>query len=267
MPIINLGKIEPGDVILERGHRSLARATNHHLYGHASLALGRLVCIQAGKDDGVLVEAFDAAVWEKDGQRFIGIELEGNAEVRRPVTQPQRVDLVARAVAEAGRGYIDIAKLQGLSDLTASGKNLLQLALDHPDYKPANPADLPGRFCSEVVARVLGMPDVDISPNALAQQTNLRQVADAVVPSDGWHNVGRPNGLSEIMQRAQQFSNSIAPYAWTQLLQAANALKGANQATRAAAAQTIEAFVDQSLTSDIKTLNEIASLEKAVFRE
>ncbi|MBD8736848.1 hypothetical protein [Sphingomonas sp. CFBP 13706] len=179
MWILKLNTLEPGDVILEPGIDRVAKATGG-IYGHASMALGKLVRIEAGKDDGVVIAPFDLAAYNRNGERVVGLPLESaDALVLRRRERLDLGTLDGRALWEAGRAY-DLHRALDLPDLVPRARDQLVKLLAWQGAEP-NPD---GRTCSEVAARILDLPAKNVSPNALVGVEQLKVVEGAIVPVD-----------------------------------------------------------------------------------
>lgn len=179
MWILKLDMLEPGDVILEPGIDRVAEGTDG-IYGHASVVLGKLVRIETGEDDGVVIAPFELAAYNRDGERLVVQPLESaDARVLRRRDRLDIRTLDGNALWEAGRAY-DLHRALDLSELAPRARDQLIKLLARRGSKP-NPE---GRTCSEVAARILELPAKNVSPNALAGAEQLEVVEGAIVPVD-----------------------------------------------------------------------------------
>jgi hypothetical protein len=150
-------------------------------FGHAALALGRLVKIEAGKREGVVLTPFDLSAYRCGSERVVGVPVtEGDVKVMRRKNGLDVATIRAVALLEAGRNY-SLAKTLDLPDLAADAREMLTSKLRGRRAAP----DPEGRICSEVAARVLDLADKVVSPNALADADELQEVEDALMVLDG----------------------------------------------------------------------------------
>ncbi|MEE3622976.1 hypothetical protein UCD39_03105 [Nitrospirillum sp. BR 11752] len=84
MKIVNLKNLRVGDVILETGIRKIASATDDGRYGHASIALGRLIKMETGVEKGAVIAPFDAEIFSMGSDTIIGSKYDHEVLVRRP---------------------------------------------------------------------------------------------------------------------------------------------------------------------------------------
>ncbi len=201
MSIIKLAKVRSGDVLLENGAAKIAGSGGQGPFGHASLAITRLVWLQVGLD-GVDVATRELGQYQ-DAAPFLGFEVAGDAQLRRLLTPPKFVDVWAQGFAEVGRAYASRAKLRKTTDLTPVGDRLLRAPNEH--LREQDDLLTPGRSCSEAAAVVLGLSVTLISPNGLATTPALKTVADAVATNAafvGPHpRQGELNALVDAMER------------------------------------------------------------------
>lgn len=262
MILLDLSKLRPGDVILEGGDASVARATGGD-FGHAAIAVGRLVRLEAvGKHTNVQFAPFDFQAFSDGTRRIVGpVYSDGVVRVRR-MNGADAGKITGEAIWEAGRNY-SIRKAEALPDLTRAGRRLLKSAIDLSP--PAD--DVEGRFCSEVVARVLGFRDSSISPNELATRPELVDVPEALRPLD--ERIWKRMPLDGARTAVERYLAGIT------LGRAASLMEAANTAVQATpeesddrirrAADEIEATTAEALTKDITQLRAIEALEESIL--
>lgn len=112
MRVLLLCRLRPGDIILETGDPRIADAGGG-LFGHAAVALGRLVKIEAGKECVVELNPFDFVAYRNGERRLVGIPIESNENVC-VLHQKEPLDdgtMRGEALWEAGRATL-ISDLQ-----------------------------------------------------------------------------------------------------------------------------------------------------------
>ena len=104
--VLLLCRLRPGDIILETGVPRIA-AAGGGLFGHASVALGRLMKIEAGKESGVEPNPFDFVAYRNGERRMVGIPIEPaeNVCVLRRKEALDDGTIRGEALWEAGRAY------------------------------------------------------------------------------------------------------------------------------------------------------------------
>lgn len=266
MPLIDLSKLRPGDVILETGVPAIADGTVDGIYGHASVALGRLVRIQVGKDSGVEAELFEVMEWSKDGKRLVGCVISGDdVVVRRPKNAPCVQEIMARAMGELGRPYASAEQLSRVPDLTDVAKRLVERAIRRA--REPEGVTLKGRYCSEVVAVLLGLPNTELSPTALSRAPELEEIEDVIVPEIGWVKVGVPDGFSKLKARIGGIGQPIAESWAAALAIIEGGFDEADSEARGRFASELEKEVESRLKNALMALKKISLCEPMIFHE
>ncbi len=264
MPLIDLSQLRTGDVILETGERLIAQATEGGKYGHASVALGRLVKIEAGKCNGVEICLFDLEFWQKDETTLMGFLINGDAVVRRLLKPPEVADIVSRALGEAGRGYATADEIGKLRDLNNYAHRFMSLWRAN-SVAPAD-GQLERRFCSEIAAEILGLQTTMISPNALALLNGLLTVSDAVVPEDGWKKMDICPIRFDIQAAMCGGVGTPIVDVWKMLRSAVARLRKVSSAECIKQISTdLEGELDQLITRSVKKIEKIRLLETKIF--
>lgn len=174
MPVINLGVIRPGDVRLETANPLVAEMAGQGPYGHAAVAYSRLLWLEAGVGEGVLLEGMRFALYRAGEAEFVGSCVDGQVRLRRLRRRVKAATIWERATTEMGRPYATVATIRRLTDLTELGRRAVRIKGGR--LPAADSPFAPGRFCSESVAQVLGLPDANLSPNALSDHSALRDI-------------------------------------------------------------------------------------------
>jgi hypothetical protein len=262
MWLLKLDVLEPGDVILEPGIEAVAKATDG-IYGHASVALGKLVRIEAGKDNGVVISPFELAAYHRDGERLVGMPLgSGDTLVLRRRNRLDIGMLDGTALWEAGRTY-DLHRALDLPDLAPQARDRLRKLLA---WQAAEP-DPEGRTCSEVAARILDLPAKNVSPNTLAYAEQLEVVKDAIVPVDGtWTPEGVNTAVRSLASLVADVELGLARDIMGLAGDLAQEIKK-ETISKAAAGDCLTRHVDGKLREAIGSLLGIRALEKSILHE
>ncbi|MGX7924956.1 hypothetical protein ACWPMX_00095 [Tsuneonella sp. HG094] len=254
--------LEPGDVILEPGFDRVAEGTGG-IYGHASVALGKLVRIEAGKDDGVVIAPFELAAYNRDGERLVGQPLESaDALVRRRRDRLDIGTLDGNALWEAGRAY-DLHRAIDLPDLAPRARDQLVRLLARRGSEP----DPEGRICSEVAARILELPAKNASPNALADAEQLELVEGAIVQVDDTWTPERVNtAAGSLASLVDEVELGLAHDIMGLADDLAAQIKR-ETISKAAAGDRLTSNVDGKLRDAIGALLEIRALENSTLQK
>ncbi len=266
MRVLLLRRLRPGDIILETGDPRVA-AAGGGLFGHAAVALGRLVKIEAGKESGVELNPFDFVAYRRGERRIVGIPIEPGENVC-VLRRKQPLDdgtIRGEALWEAGRAY-SVPKLLELPDLPQIQRKLLERKLGQmqsPDLNGVNE----GRFCSEVAAKVLQLAETIVSPNTLADAPELEPVIEAIVDLDrDWTEVGSDTAVATIGAMLDQVRVGLAEFGLSELRAAAGRiLSAAPSLTQAQEADEIESSISGAIHDAIRILNSVAELEPSVL--
>lgn len=258
--ILKLDMLEPGDVILEPGIDTVAKATGG-IYGHASVALGKLVKIEAGKDDGVVIAPFDLAAHNRDGERLVGMPLDsGDTLVLRHRERCDISMLDGEALWEAGHAY-DLHRALDLPDLAPHARTKLEKWLSRRGAEPV----LDGRTCAEVAARILDLPTTNVSPNALAAAAQLEVVEGTIVPLD---DTWTPERVDTAVNSLASFVSEVEIGLAREIMGAAGDLVGdiKNETiSHAAAGDRLAHCADGKLRDAIESLLKIRALENSIL--
>ncbi|QCO00046.1 hypothetical protein D3093_32790 (plasmid) [Azospirillum argentinense] len=273
MPLIDLALLEPGDVILEEG----ALRGKAGPYGHASVALGKLVRLHAlGIGERSTVEAFDLEIWERDGgdarggDTLIALRIDGPAQVLRRTPVPDLTSLVAEAQWEAGFAYADYEKLSKLNlplklrEALEKGRRRLEQRM----VQSANPSTPDGRTCGELVARMLDLPVTELLPSELAQHPQLTPMPALIHDESAWTPVGKPDILGSIQNALAAYHHDTSREAWAQVLTEADQRRDTTAPPideDAAALDRIEIEMVAKLEENIATLHRISAEEDDIF--
>lgn len=261
MRILRLERLLPGDVILETGHPQIARATGG-LYGHASVALGKLVKLEAeNSDGGVVLNPFGVSAWHRASERVVGVLVNSeNVVVLRKIgLDVAEVD--GEALWEAGRRY-SLSKLLELPDLDPEYRPLIE-RLRNRQSMTADESQ--GRFCSEVAARILALPEPHISPNALAASGELEVVSDAIEElGEGWVEQPIESTRAALATLVAQVRLGLAQLATEEAIKTAQeiSLKGIAQEE---AVNKLDHFLTGKIADSINVLQEIRELEPTIL--
>jgi hypothetical protein len=260
MPILKASLLRPGDVVLETGEPKIAASAGQGRFGHASLAISRLVWLEVGIM-GVKLTACEFGHYEHDDDRFIGIEIEDDCLVRRRLEPLSAVDVWSSTFAEIGRRYASRAKLLLTTDLTPAGAAQLQ----HPvrGLREHDDALAPGRFCSEAAAVVLGLDETLISPDGLANAADLVDVTDAVL------DVAL---LVEPHARRAELANLVAAMSKRTVPNLSGAIQALTKRKKAGGggptqeeADALEGQLNDALTSDAPLAVDIEKIEAEIL--
>jgi hypothetical protein len=193
--LLDLKEIRPGDIILEEGDERVAAATGGGPFGHASIAIGRLLFLEADGSSGVAVSGFEPEIWSMGTRSTYAHTLahEGVAPKVRRLKMPKPItEIHGLALGELGRDYSMDAAAK-FPDLDSTSRRLLLSRMRRAPKLPG-PPDAPGRACSEVVAVILGLGVTAISPNGLASHPDFVEVPAAVIDNTGGTWTCQPTG-------------------------------------------------------------------------
>lgn len=194
MRILQLDRLQPGDVILETGAEKAATATGGP-YGHAALAIGKLFKIEADLGVGVVCRPFELSAFYRGDRRIVGVPVTGDMVVKRRNGGVNVGEVQGRALLEAGRDY-HIANALDLPDLSPEVRGALTEKLRGRRSLPNSDK----RICSEVIAHILSLGDKRVSPNGLANAPELDTVDDAIVElDDDWVPDPTDTGAADLL--------------------------------------------------------------------
>jgi hypothetical protein len=263
MRVLLLCQLRPGDIILETGVPRIA-AAGGGLFGHASVALGQLIKIEAGKDSGVELNPFDFVVYRKGERRMLGVAIEPaeNVCVLRRREALDEGTIRGEALWEAGRAY-SVPKLLELSDLPqATRMRLDRILKSMPEAEPVSVRE--GRFCSEVAARILRLSNTTVSPNALANAPELKPVKAAIVDLDeNWTEEGSDASLITLCARLNQLRVGLAQRGLSELEAAADRIR-TNRSSLAREVDEVGSLMDGEIRSAISVLDAIEELAPSI---
>lgn len=260
MPIIKADLLRAGDVLLETGEPKIANSTALGAYGHASLAVTRLMWLQVGPR-GVQLEARPINRYRVGDELFIGFEVAGEALVRRRHAPPTATDVWTEVTSELGRKYASRVKLQRIEDLTPEAVEALAEPL--PLVPEADDPLTPGRTCSEASAVVLGLSKTLISPNALALTDELIDLP-ALVISNAALIEPEPRA-PDLADRVNAIGRRAGPKLSKAMQDCAARLKAGEDVDQAAFAAAIEAEFITALKANSKVVREIEALEAQIL--
>jgi hypothetical protein len=271
MPLVDLGKLKLGDVLLERGDETLARNTGKtvHRFGHASLVLGPLVRIHAQKaGKPAVVEPLIPTHWRRraDGDIIVAVLVPDAAAVMRPRGTVIDTTVVAEAQWLAGQPYAALEKLARLPNLS----DRLQTFLQSPaaarlasaaQHKPVPPSAA-GLSCGELVASALLGVDSNLSPNDLFEHSDLMEIQDAVYPEDGWECEREDEHAKEVREVIAKYEQNTAPRLWAQ----AEAIgPDSSPSDRDALAARLERELEEALKRNFAILGQLGDLASATI--
>jgi hypothetical protein len=259
--ILRLDRILPGDVILETGSRLIAAATGGP-YGHASVALGKLVKIEAENvDSGVVVNPFNIEAWRRGEERVVGVLVEGELIVLRKI----EIDLgtvTGEALWESGRHY-SLRKLLALHDLLPRHRERIERLLENQPTTADD--DSEGRFCSEVAARILRLPHKNLSPNQLAASSGLQQVTGAIADlGDDWIAEPVETARDTVAALVSELRLGLAKRAIDQATKMVERLKAESTSQTSAVAE-LDGVLTEEISDAIQVLKQIRALEPTVL--
>jgi hypothetical protein len=175
---------------------------------------------------------------------------------------------MGEALWEAGRAY-SVPKLLQLRDLKPSWRRRLQERIPENPEPASREAlkDMEGRFCSEVAARILQLPESAVSPNCLASAPELVDVTEALLELDhGWKLEPLATAELAVGSKLSQVRLGMAKIAICQLRQAA---KRARQSGSPVLRKVEAAALEESLTGEIQVsmqiLHSIEELEPSIL--
>lgn len=261
MRILRLDQILPGDVILETGSPLIADATGG-LYGHASVALGKLVKIEAENlKGGVVVNPFALEAWHKGGERVVGVTMEHDVLVLRK-SGLNIGTVVGEALWEAGRHY-SLHKLLELADLRPESRKRIERLVKLQPQSAAEESE--GRFCSEVAARVLRLPDKMLSPNRLASASELQRVEEAVADlSDEWVVEAVETAKNSVAIQVSELRLGLAQRAIDQATELVEEMK-AEAISQEDAVTELDCAITDDIFDAMRTLKQIRALEPTIL--
>jgi hypothetical protein len=265
MRILRLDRLQPGDVILETGMTDVADATGGP-FGHAALALGRLIKIEAGKHEGVVLTHFDFSAFRCGSERIVGVPVtDGDMKVMRRKHGLDLATIRAAALLEAGRNYC-LVKSLSLPDLAAAPRKMLTSKLRGRRASP----DPQGRICSEVAARVLDLAEKVVSPNALADADELQEIQDALIKLDGdWVPDPTWTATNVLGEKVAAIELGLAKRAMELAVQGVATIRRESSERRAAAQEAVvdqlEATLEAELRRSISLLLDIEKLEATIL--
>ena len=265
MLVLSLERLKIGDIILETGSPSIAAATDGE-FGHAAVALGRLLMVEAGKEHGVEINPFEFSTFVKGDSRLVGVPVKkGHVArvLRRKEPLPTGV-MLGEAVWEAGRNY-DTSRLLELKDLRPDVRNWLA-------RRPRPPAPLgedkwQGRFCSEVAARVLRLEAHIVSPNTLAKAAELARVDEAMVELDDSREEEHCSTLLDAVCAKLDFiRHGLAEEAVSHLrVAAAHINQSGGQISTADETPQIEEWLSEELRISLEAIKAVEELEASIL--
>ena len=266
MRVLLLCRLQPGDIILETGDPRIA-AAGGGLFGHAAVALGRLVKIEAGKESGVELNPFDFVAYRNGKRRMVGIPIEPseNVCVLRRKKPLDNGTIRGEALWEAGRAY-SVPKLLELPDLPQMQRRRFERKLGQMQAPDADDVR-EGRFCSEVAAKVLQLRKTIVSPNTLANAPELEPVMDSVVDLDrDWMEAGSDTSVATIGAKLDQVRVGLAEFGLSELRAAAGRMLATEPSlTQAQEAGAIEASISSAIRDALQILNSVEELEPSVL--
>jgi hypothetical protein len=202
--LIRTDQVQAGDILLTRGSEKKSKVIARFSSGqfsHSALCINPHMIFES--DGGFIGQK----VFETIGTAEIGgvtasvSEIPGEpadaAVYRHPLMArvPEerfREVLFAEMSESYGKDYSEMSRLVALAQTPRAVKMLLETYY-HLEHKVRYSENVPGPFCSELVARIysrLGLPlfpsdksPDQVSPNDLASSSNLVKVEDAIVPS------------------------------------------------------------------------------------
>ena len=266
MRVLLLCRLQPGDIILETGIARIAAAGGGP-FGHASVALGRLAKIEAGKGTGVELNPFEFVTYSNGERRVVGVPITSSEKVcvfRRK--EPLDIGTIrGEALWEAGRAY-SVPKLLELQDLPQPTRERLERKLTQEGTLDLV-EEKEGRFCSEVAARVLQLRKTIVSPNTLANASELEPVGEAVIDLDGdWVEVGSKTAVKTIGAMLDQVRVGLAELGLSELRAAAGRVLAAKPSlTQAQEAGAIEATMTGAIHDALRILKSVEELEPSVL--
>jgi hypothetical protein len=233
-------------------------------YGHASVALGRLARIEAGLDNGVEITGFDLDHWRKGDDELVGFHASG-AKVLRLRSPPDTSHIISRAMAEAGRPYASPEQIERMFALTASGEKAIGIWKSR--LPPTYPRTLAGRYCSQVAAAILGLENIDVSPDDLSTSGELIPVKNAVVSDLGWRKIRPCPAKFEVFRTVPLDVCKPVAAAWETAVATAEQLSECSSADEHDKAVTaLEARMKQILTETLTYVRSTHELENELFR-
>lgn len=258
--ILQLDKIKPGDVILETGIPKIGEATGGP-YGHAALALGRLVKVEADLKGGVLFAPFVFTAYRRENERVVGVLVQDDDMVvlrRNPPLDLAELD--ARALLEAGRRY-SLAKAMDLKDLAPDKR--MELAEALKGWRAIS--DPEGRICSEVVAQALKLADKLVSPNMIAKAPELRSVEDAMTClEDDWSIDPTHTATDVLNEKISALETGLAKRAMDLAKEGVAAL-GRYEKTKDDVVDELNTAYTDELKRSLSLLRDIRALEPTIL--
>ncbi|WHO37235.1 hypothetical protein PMI04_011695 [Sphingobium sp. AP49] len=271
MPILNLAKLKPGDILLESGMPKIASntGTENQRFGHASLVLNQLIFIHSpGPGERVSLGAFHVSTWsDATGQRILGHKIADPAKLLRPFDTPDTSLLIGRVAWELGFPYANIEKLKALIDLSSEGRELLDSKVvadffERTRRKVEVASD--GRSCGELVARIL-FPEgpAEISPNTLGELDGLTPVVDAITDEFGFSEREADPVEEKVNDLLARYDQMLTRNLWTRV-KTFIGKEMADEDIRALAADIEQALI-ASQTNNSKIILDIDRIAKSLF--
>lgn len=260
MRLLNLNSLRIGDIILETGDPRVAAATGGP-FGHASVALGRLVRIEAGKQSGVEINAFPLVGFRRGGERVVGMLIDPDEDlaVFRKRTTVDEGEVIGEAIWEGGRRY-SVAKLLDLKDLKPAVRDRLAGRVTR-----ASGEESEARFCSEVVARILGLGTTNVSPNALRTAPEVIEVDGAVLElGQGWTREGTETANEAVDSKVREIELGTAKLLANDVTEEVAQIRKGSGTTTEAASRLQEAY-SAKLRDQLQALEAIRMLEPTIL--
>lgn len=259
MRILQLDRLRPGDVILETGAGKAADATGGP-YGHAALAIGKLVKIEAGLGEGVVCRPFELSAYRRGDRRVVGVPITGDMVVMRRKREVDVGELQGRALLEAGRFY-HIANALDLSDLSPEMRDKLTETLRGRRGVP----DPEKRICSEVIAHILSLADRKVSPNGLATAPELDAIEDSITELENDWTIDPTDTATDVLaEKVSEIEPGLARRAMDRAIEAVAPVKR-GEATVDEAADQLAAVFDEELRRSVGLMRDITKLEPTIL--
>lgn len=258
--ILQLDKLLPGDVILETGIQKIGEATGGP-YGHAALALGCLVKLEADLSEGVVFAPFAFTAYRRANERVVGVPLQDDEVVvlrRNPPLDLAKLD--AKALLEAGRRY-SLAKAMDLTDLAPDKRMELAAALKGRRAI----SDPEGRICSEVVAQALELADKLVSPNKLRVARELSPVKDVIACLEDDWSIDPTQTAADVLElKVAALEVGLAKRAIDLATEGVAAIRRCEK-TKDGVVDELDATYTDEIRRSISLLQDIRALEPAVL--
>ncbi|MEE3622975.1 hypothetical protein UCD39_03100 [Nitrospirillum sp. BR 11752] len=130
----------------------------------------------------------------------------------------------------------------------------------------ASENSLPGFFCSQIVADLLGFENSLISPNELSSHNDLETITEALQSGDDWRSVGEASYLNEVNTVLDQGPKSPIVDAWDCVRAVADAW-GESQIDDAKdkIVNGITSQIDKMIEKAVRMIIDIEKIEDKVF--